>query len=369
MTSPLARLVSATRTFSRCSGACLGGMMLTALLAAGCGSSDGVSGVSGLSGEQARTLSSVVATSGSQDSIAERRVVRTTTTTSTTSTTSAVASGRNWAGVRSFACQFNELDLVTALSSNFDLLVTDYSSDGSDAGRYTATEVRQLQAGGKRRVVAYLSVGEAENYRFYWKRSWSPGSPGWLGPENPDWQGNYKVKYWNAAWKSTLYGSPTAYLDKIIAAGYDGVFLDVVDAYEFWEDQGRGSAGADMATLVKELTAYARTHGGGADFGVFLNGGEGLIGDTALLSTITGLAKEDMFFGLDGLGVPTDPAFTKAEQAMLKPAVDAKKLILSIDYSASVSDRSTAHLRAAASGYLEYVSSSLGLDQLIAQLF
>jgi endo-alpha-1,4-polygalactosaminidase (GH114 family) len=27
-------------------------------------------------------------------------------------------------------------------------------------------------------------------------------------------------------------------VDKVLAAGYDGVFLDIVDAYEYWEPGG-----------------------------------------------------------------------------------------------------------------------------------
>ena len=40
------------------------------------------------------------------------------------------------------------------------------------------------------------SVGEAEDYRFYWRKGWKAGSPSFLGKENPQWKHNYAVRYW-----------------------------------------------------------------------------------------------------------------------------------------------------------------------------
>lgn len=52
--------------------------------------------------------------------------------------------------------------------------------------------------GGKHLILAYMSIGEAEDYRYYWKDEWKDHPPGWMAGENPDWPGNYKVKYWEA---------------------------------------------------------------------------------------------------------------------------------------------------------------------------
>ena len=42
-------------------------------------------------------------------------------------------------------------------------------------------------------MFAYLSLGEAEDYRFYWQPSWNSRKPAWLHGENPGWRGNYLV--------------------------------------------------------------------------------------------------------------------------------------------------------------------------------
>jgi cysteinyl-tRNA synthetase len=79
-----------------------------------------------------------------------------------------------------------------------------------------------------------MSVGEAETYRPYWQTAWEDAPPAWLAAKNEDWVGSYKVKYWTREWRALLYGSQSAYLDQILAAGFDGAFLDVVDAYDYF---------------------------------------------------------------------------------------------------------------------------------------
>src|SRR3954471_4102343 len=149
-----------------------------------------------------------------------------------------VDAGR-WRGVQHWLYQLQNLDVGRAAASGFDLIVTDYSADGSDARRFTPEQVARMQAGrpAGRLVLAYMSIGEAEDYRSYWRQEWRPGNPAGLLPVNPEWSGNYPVEYWQPEWKRILYGSPDAYLDKIIDAGYDGVYLDVVEGYELFEQE------------------------------------------------------------------------------------------------------------------------------------
>lgn len=134
----------------------------------------------------------------------------------------------------------NKADYLQALSkADYDLIIIDaYFADKM----LTADDVQRLKkkTNGKRRLVyAYLSIGEAERYRPYWQPQWEKNPPHWLAKENGEWQGNYKVKYWDKAWQKILYGTKESELDKILAAGFDGAFLDVVDAYEYFRDGGQ----------------------------------------------------------------------------------------------------------------------------------
>lgn len=59
---------------------------------------------------------------------------------------------------------------------------------------------------------------------------------GYISFAAPHWAGNSKVEYWDPAWQAVIFGSAEAYLDRILAAGFDGVYLDIIDAYEYFED-------------------------------------------------------------------------------------------------------------------------------------
>jgi len=118
-------------------------------------------------------------------------------------------------------------------ATDYDIVIIDlfYGSE-----QLTPSEVASLKRkanGGSRLVIAYMSIGEAEDYRYYWKPEWKTKPPSWLAEENPNWPGNYKVRYWDKDWQNIIYG----YLTKILNAGFDGVYLDIIDAFEYFENR------------------------------------------------------------------------------------------------------------------------------------
>jgi cysteinyl-tRNA synthetase len=128
-------------------------------------------------------------------------------------------------------------DFINSITStNYDLLIMDLFFDEEAFTNAEVESLRNKANGGKRLVVCYMSIGEAEDYRYYWKRSWKKGDPEWLYKENPDWEGNYKVKYWMDEWKQIIFGNENSYLDKILNSEFDGVYLDIIDAFEYFEE-------------------------------------------------------------------------------------------------------------------------------------
>lgn len=122
--------------------------------------------------------------------------------------------------------------------NDYDLVIMDAFFQRDDP--FTSKDVsliRQKARRGKRLVIAYMSIGEAEDYRYYWRRGWAKTNPPWLEKENPDWPGNHKVRYWDPAWQKIIFGNEDSYLKKIIDAGFDGVYLDIIDAFEYFEGQ------------------------------------------------------------------------------------------------------------------------------------
>ena len=130
-------------------------------------------------------------------------------------------------------------DFINAITAtNYDLLIMD--AFFQDETEFSLTEVEQLKQkanGGQRLLLAYMSIGEAEDYRYYWQESWNSQKPYWIVKENPDWEGNYKVEYWSADWQNIIFRNDESYLKKIINAGFDGVYLDIIDAFEYFENQ------------------------------------------------------------------------------------------------------------------------------------
>ncbi len=128
-------------------------------------------------------------------------------------------------------------DFISAVqATNYDVVIMDlYHNETA----YSQSEVEQLKIkknGGRRLVICYLSIGEAEDYRYYWQKNWKTNRPDWLLPENPQWAGNFKVAYWESEWQDIIFKAENSYLDKILDAGFDGAYLDLIDAFEYFEE-------------------------------------------------------------------------------------------------------------------------------------
>ncbi len=122
------------------------------------------------------------------------------------------------------------------VNTNYDCIIMDFFYDGEEFNAAQIVELKQKANGGKRLLISYLSIGEAEDYRYYWQSNWSIGNPAFIEKENPDWQGNFKVRYWESEWQDIIYGNDSSYLKKVLDAGFDGVYLDIIDAFEYFEN-------------------------------------------------------------------------------------------------------------------------------------
>lgn len=135
----------------------------------------------------------------------------------------------------SFPTKGHFIDSLT--KTNYDIIIIDLFFNREV--QLTHNDIIDLQNkfnGGKRLILCYMSIGEAENYRYYWEPGWEIGRPVWLVDPNPEWPGNFKVRYWDPEWQSIIFGNDDSYLDRILETGFDGVYLDVVDAYEYFEE-------------------------------------------------------------------------------------------------------------------------------------
>lgn len=248
----------------------------------------------------------------------------------------------------------------TLAASGRDWIVMDASFDGTTAwSPADITAVRQGKAG--RKVIAYLSIGEAEDYRSYWQPQWvrknkpTALAPSWLGPVNPDWKGNYRVKYWQAGWQTIILAAA----DNIMAQGFDGLYLDIVDGFEFYEQNGRKfidyrinpetsqSYRRDMVDWVKVLSAHIRATK--ADAIVIPQNGVQLLENSDFLNAIDAVGVEDLFTNGKKLQPKNDTNYTLG---FLASATAASKPVFVVEYPSNAKLRQTVRQNAHAAGFI-----------------
>jgi cysteinyl-tRNA synthetase len=245
--------------------------------------------------------------------------------------------------VRYWAYQIQNIDspgsIDSLANSHYDLVVieptrTDWSADTKffDTPAMVDSLKRTLASDGIHRklVVAYIDIGEAEDWRWYWTWStdWTPGDPfpadwpGYIVAPDPDgWGGDFPVTYWDEDWKdlviygrnqdSSPHGEYTSIVDETIRSGFDGVYLDWVEGFE--NDsviQAAAVAGVDpaaeMIQLIREIRDSARTRI--PDFLVIQQNATALIdGHSELTSVIDAIAQEGIWFDGDATDDWNDP--------------------------------------------------------------
>jgi cysteinyl-tRNA synthetase len=283
--------------------------------------------------------------------------------------------------VNDFLLQLQNYDLNSIKSSRYDLVVMDYSSG---AGPWSPQDIRTLKSSeGGKIVLAYLSIGEAEDYRFYWHSEWvdegfaDPDRPPWLGRVNPGWPGNYKVKYWDPDWQ----GIVLTYLDRILDQGFDGVYMDIVDAYWYWSNEAAAAGETEQLASIQDaadrmvdfiiaIATHCRVSRGEADFLLCPQNGSFIVHDAsiqraaAFWSVIDAIGAEDTFFfgNLD-----EDNPYNPQNSVILNldGYVDAGKKVLATDYlsESNTGDIDTFYSLCRSHGYIPFAGSR-NLDSL-----
>lgn len=263
------------------------------------------------------------------------------------------------ADVRSWGYQLQLVDPALVADAPYDLMVIDFARDGSADQAFSREDVSTMKRkpdGGARILLAYLSIGEAEDYRSYWQRGWQSSPPAWLGAENPDWPGNYAVHYWDPQWQSLIMGGPEAYLDHIIDAGFDGVYLDRVDAFDVPNPAvSRAMRMQLMTEFVSAIAAYARKLQPG--FIVVGQNGEELLNYPGYAAAVDGVGKEDLFFGLDGDGALNSKGELRASLTPLQRFLASGKPVFLIEYLETPEAKALAHKNAEALGVPLFIGS------------
>jgi cysteinyl-tRNA synthetase len=293
--------------------------------------------------------------------------------------------------VRFWAYQIQGLEergAVDALvASRYDLLVLEPTRTERESAAFdTHGMVARLQAspasrdGTTKLVIAYIDIGEAEDWRFYWQAEWvapaggEPGSPDFLIRVDPGgWAGDYPVAFWDPRWKDIIIYNHDSLLQQALDDGFDGIYMDWVEAYSD-EMVAAAAESADvdpvqaMVDFIREIRDYARQQN--PDFLVIPQNAAELAGlNASYLDLIDAIGHEQVYFGCDAdsawgdansgdLGTPAtgEGHSTQYYEEALEPYLTAGKVVLSIDYAQQPANVAEAYERAAANGYVPYVT-------------
>lgn len=266
-----------------------------------------------------------------------------------------------WNDVNDWYYQLQNVNYFDLSRTQYDLLVVD-PEPNIPLNRNILDRIR-CDGNGEKLVLAYLSIGKAEDFRDYWQDNWTIGNPTWVAAPNPGWEGEYIVRYWDPEWKDIVLGSSTSRLDRAIAAGFDGVVLDGVDVYRSFLTENPNAI-TDLHTFVGEIREYAINTSGNDDFGIFVQNAEELINDDSIdwASNITGLIKISHFFTPQDN--PVDSTISAAYAEQLQNWVALAKPVLSVDYASNPDNIAQAYSMAIERGYIPLTVTSEALDNL-----
>ena len=263
----------------------------------------------------------------------------------------------DWLYVDDFLYQLQRADPERIGGTAFDLAVVTPATAGSSPDVIPAIK---NSPGGHKIFLCYMSIGQSEAYRWYWQPEWGTNPPAWLDVPDGVWAGDHWVHYWNSDWQRIIYGTPESYLDQILALGFDRVYLDRVDAYWYYQDQGRENAAREMVDFILNFSAYARKRHPG--FGVFPQNSEELgMMFPDFMEAMTGIGVEDLYYGYPRDHELSPPEWTVVRETLLDQWVAAGKLVLTIDYTPRLGQIADAYFRSHARGYVPYETDrSLG---------
>jgi cysteinyl-tRNA synthetase, unknown class len=257
-------------------------------------------------------------------------------------------------------------DPVANRSGLGDLVVIDHNALLNDRRSVERKGVEALQSkpdGTRRLVLGYLSLTEAEQRRPYWQSEWQATAvdkrPAWLLGEHPQRRGNWRVNIADSGWHDTLFGSADSLVDRMLAAGFDGVYLDsgsLLDSEHLnHASVDRSETEWQLAELVARVATYARLQH--PRFVIMLDDAERLIDRTPVASAIDIAVKHNLLFGRVASGRPNRQADIDAAVKALNRVAGAKRPVFVVEHLADLAVGTGARQRLSELGFVAAITT------------
>jgi cysteinyl-tRNA synthetase, unknown class len=271
--------------------------------------------------------------------------------------------------VKNWGYQLQNDDVETIANSPYDVVVIDYSRDSMASGAFKPDELARMKKkpdGSRRIVLSYISIGEAEDYRYYWEeRGWNRNAnrSGVIDEENGEWKHNYSVRYWLPEWQDLIVGDEDSYMARINQAGFDGVYLDKIDVCETYEGRTPdGTVASDlMIQFVRKLSNIMKQRN--PNFLIIAQNAEFLLPDDDYRAAIDGIGKEDILFRNEKIagtsryqdGTVNDEDTIKTTLGLVDKLKADGKAVMAVEYITDADVIAAAAERLQGQGYLFYV--------------
>lgn len=292
-------------------------------------------------------------------------------------------------GAKNWAYQLQGLDLENGIDqliqSKYDVLVIEpVRTEKLSLDFDTKAMVKRIKDSkgsdgvSRKLVIAYINIGEAEDWRWYWK--WSSNDkkswPGYIIGGDPDgWSGDYPVAYWDKDWKNLcIYGGASSkadgyssLLEEAIEDGFDGVYLDWVEGYSeniVMEKAKRDKVDAkgEMISFLSEIRKYSKSKK--EDFLIIQqNGVELYKGFPEVFDYIDAVAQEAIWYDGSSFDDWEDPAGADMIQNRetsttyienLKKYMEKGKVVFNVEYADKF--KKEALKRSKENGFIPYCS-------------
>lgn len=237
--------------------------------------------------------------------------------------------------LRSWLCVYSRIPVEKLLATGAQLMVL-------DPDVYTSKEIKTIKSAGVK-VLAYLSVGEAEKYRRYFPQIENTDL---IINENPDWPENFSIKFWKPLWKSIL----VSYSKEILNKGFNGLFVDVVDAWENFPEVEQPKRKEQMEKLLIDLANNMRKQD--SCHWLMIQNSHELLENPRLEKLATGINQESLFASWAESEI--DREWQRNKIAALENLRRKGKLITLIEYTRDPIDMVRIRVRAAMHGFVPY---------------
>lgn len=288
--------------------------------------------------------------------------------------------------VTTWMYQIQDLDLNNAVEilakTDYEMFVLEPGDNFKDSPYNTQDIINKLRYtpdGKKRLLIAYIDIGQAEEYRNYWQDNWiaptatGPGFPDFLITIDPDgWSGNYPVAYWDSRWKSIWLGQDGR-IQRLAQLGFDGIYLDWVEAYDDEKvrvvaEQNGLIAEKEMINFIEEMRMVGKNIN--SDFLVISQNAPFLIDydPDRYITIIDAAAMEDTWFHGAGDAEWTDPLAgdlhdhhdgeysTENRLKQYKKYLDRTIPVFSVDYCISIKNAELVYYEARKAGLIPLVT-------------